>query len=786
MIDTVLLIANRGEIALPGDPVAPRALGLRTVARLHRRSTAPRRTSAPPTRRSGSAVLPRHRRVLAAAARDAAPTRSTPATASSPSAPPSPGPSRTPGLILVGPSADGDGPDGPQGRRPRDRDRRPASRSSRRTTSTPTPTSFDFPVLVKAAAGGGGKGMRIVRSADEYADAVAAARREAQSRVRRRHHAHREVRRVRAAHRGAGARRRATATWSTSSSATARPSAGTRRCSRRRRPRPSPPSSATQVTSAAVALAAQVGYENAGTVEFLLDNATGEAYFLEMNTRLQVEHPVTELLVDRAVRSTSSRSSSRSPRARRCRSPRTTCTLDGHAIEARVYAEDSFGGFLPQAGTADAWCAGRPRPRRRTRSRPARSSRTSYDPMLGKVIVHGPDREAARRALVAGARRHRDPRASPPTSASSGRSRPRDEFRDATIDTAWLDPAERAGPGRRRGPDLRRLGARHAGRGARRPGPVPRATAAGSAPPRPRRAVELDGAVVLVDRASRPGRRRPGRPSSPAEQHVVRLEVDGRRVQAVGRRDRARGRGGASTGSASSSSGPTSFADARPGGRRRHLLAPMPGTVLAVDVAEGDAVEEGQRLGVLEAMKMELALKAPFAGTVDHRRCRCRRPGRRSARCSSTVEATIGRSSDLPDQVTIYEVGPRDGLQNEKGIVPVEAKAEFIHRLLAAGLPDRRGHQLRAPEVGAPAGRRRRADGRCSATTGTEAARCWSPTSAAWTGRSSWAASTSRSSAAPPRPSRSATSTAAWTSSSRCSSPPSRGPARPGWTCAPT
>ena len=103
------------------------------------------------------------------------------------------------------------------------------------------------------------------------------------------------------------------------------------------------------VTSSAVALARQVGYINAGTVEFLLDADTDEAYFLEMNTRLQVEHPVTEM-VDRA--STSSSSSCGSPRASRCRSARTTSPSTGHAIEARVYAEDSFGGFLPQAGRA--------------------------------------------------------------------------------------------------------------------------------------------------------------------------------------------------------------------------------------------------------------------------------------------------------------------------------------------------------------------------------------------------------------------------------------------------
>ena len=115
------------------------------------------------------------------------------------------------------------------------------------------------------------------------------------------------------------------------------------------------------VTSSAVALAAQVGYVNAGTVEFLLDNDSGEAYFLEMNTRLQVEHPVTELVVSVAGHPLDLvELQLRVAAGEELSFAQDDVHVDGHAIEARVYAEDSFGGFLPQAGTATLvrWPAG--------------------------------------------------------------------------------------------------------------------------------------------------------------------------------------------------------------------------------------------------------------------------------------------------------------------------------------------------------------------------------------------------------------------------------------------
>ncbi len=472
------------------------------------------------------------------------------------------------------------------------------------------PSTFDYPVLVKAAAGGGGKGMRIVRSEAEYAEAVAAAQREARSAfgddtmlVEKYVESGRHIEVQVLADRHGNVVH-----------------LFERDCSTQRRHQkvleeaPAPTLSAEQreeVTAAAVALTRQVGYENAGTVEFLLDNATGRTYFLEMNTRLQVEHPVTELAVRVAgepldLVALQLRVTDGEPLP----FGQDDVALDGHAIEARVYAEDSFGGFLPQAGTATIvrWPA---RARVDAALESGQVVSTAYDPMLGKVIVHGRDRESARRALVAAL----DETAVLGFTTNVGFLRvlaASDEFRDATIDTAWLDRHEVPAPD----DDLARtiaawvpamLAAEHGDQG-----PFHADGFRLSAAPTPTR-VELDR-VVLVDRARGLVDDVPVTQFS-AEQHVVRLEVAGRRVQAVVD-------AGAHAvevvvhGQRFVFERPDPFLGAIAAPGEGSLTAPMPGTVLAVDVAEGDAVEEGQRLGVLEAMKMELALTAPFAGTV--------------------------------------------------------------------------------------------------------------------------------------------------------------------------
>ncbi|MCW2846918.1 MAG: ATP-grasp protein [Marmoricola sp.] len=471
------------------------------------------------------------------------------------------------------------------------------------------PTTFEFPVLVKAAAGGGGKGMRVVRDAASYEEAVTAARREAQSSF--------------------GDDTMLIETYVESGRHIEVQVLGDshghvvhlfeRDCSTQRRHQkvleeaPAPTITEEQraeVTRAAVALAREVGYQNAGTVEFLLDNATGKTYFLEMNTRLQVEHPVTELAVSVLGQPLDLvQLQLRVAAGEALPFTQDDVTLTGHAIEARVYAEDSFHGFLPQAGTTSIvrWPT---RVRVDAALEPGQEVSTAYDPMLGKVIAAGPDREAARLALVAAL----DDTAILGLTTNAGFLRAivaGDEFRDATVDTAWLDTAEVAEPS----PAVARLFAAWTSAmlvAETSSGPYRSDGFRMNAGPAPV-LVQLD-VPVHVDRAA-------GRIGETdvrqlaAERHVVVLTLDGVRQQAVVNVERHRVEV-VHRGQRFVFERPDVFAAHGPAAGVGTLTAPMPGTVLDVDVAEGDAVEEGQRLGVLEAMKMELALKAPFAGTV--------------------------------------------------------------------------------------------------------------------------------------------------------------------------
>ena len=250
-----------------------------------------------------------------------------------------------------------------------------------------------FPLLIKASAGGGGKGMRIVRGESELAEAIAGARHEAKGAfgdgtlyverlvIRPRHV---EIQVFADAHGGAV-------------------HLFERDCSTQRRHQkvieesPSPaltPSLRARMGEAAIAAARAVGYRNAGTVEFLLEGEGDDArfYFLEMNTRLQVEHPVTEAVTGVDLVHAQLRVAGGQPL------PWTQADLGqrGHAIECRVYAEDPSAGYLPQAGRVLLY---RPpdRPGVRVDAGVAEGSDVSvhYDPMIAKVIAFAETRDAA-------------------------------------------------------------------------------------------------------------------------------------------------------------------------------------------------------------------------------------------------------------------------------------------------------------------------------------------------------------------------------------------------------
>ncbi|MCP5040864.1 MAG: ATP-grasp domain-containing protein [bacterium] len=251
-----------------------------------------------------------------------------------------------------------------------------------------------FPVLVKAAAGGGGKGIRIVHAAAEFAGALDEAAREAERAfgdaaviveryVERARHV--EVQVVGDKHGHVI-------------------DLGTRECSVQRRYQklleeaPAPNLEEATVgglRGAARKLTQSIGYDSTGTVEFVVDDATGEFFFLEMNTRLQVEHPVTEAItgLDLVALQFACAEGAELPLTQ------DDVSFRGHAIEVRINAEDATAGFAPQIGTVTTLRV--PEGVRFDSGVEEGSVITPhYDPMVAKLIAEGPDREAALRRLM--------------------------------------------------------------------------------------------------------------------------------------------------------------------------------------------------------------------------------------------------------------------------------------------------------------------------------------------------------------------------------------------------
>jgi propionyl-CoA carboxylase alpha chain len=485
-----------------------------------------------------------------------------------------------------------------------------------------------FPVLVKASAGGGGKGMRVVESEAGLDEAVESSRRDAGASfgddtifLERWLPAARHVE-IQVLGDGHGNIVHCFE----------------RECSIQRRHQkiieeaPSPavaPELRARMGEAAVSVARTLGYASAGTVEFLLDGE--DFWFLEVNTRLQVEHPVTEEITGLDLVREQLRVAQGEPLG----FTQADLSIEGHAIEARLYAEDPDNEFLPATGRVLCWQPSTSAPARFDSSIETGSEvGIEFDPMLAKVIVHAPTRREAALRLARVLE----------TTRIQGLTTNRD-FLVATLRTSEFlagdtttDFIERVSPARRRVParaELAEAGlvaAMAAQWDRRAAAKLMRTLPSGwrNTPMPPEEVsfrseneeltvayqsrrdgsfwAEIDGIEHSVSVHSRDG-------------NTIGLEIDGRRIAATVVGDGARWLVHGPAGDVELvelSRFPVSGGDAVAGG----LVAPMPGKVLSTHVAVGDEVESGQLLIVLEAMKMEHRITAPVAGAVTELRVR--------------------------------------------------------------------------------------------------------------------------------------------------------------------
>jgi propionyl-CoA carboxylase alpha chain len=482
-----------------------------------------------------------------------------------------------------------------------------------------------FPLLVKAAFGGGGRGMRVVRTEADLAAALAGARREAAAAfgdgtvfLERYLDAprHIEVQIFGDTH-------------------------GTlvhlfeRECSIQRRyqkiieeaPSPAVDEALRQeLGEAAIAAGKAIGYTGAGTVEFVLDSAQ-RFYFLEVNTRLQVEHPVTELVTGLDLVALQLQVAEGQPLPAEVR----LATLNGHAIEARLYAEDVTAGFLPATGTLRAFDLPQ-LPGVRVDAGVTAGSQVGlyYDAMLAKVIAHAPTRDVARRRLARGLAEARLHGVTSNRDLLVGILREAD-FQAGHIDTGYLtrhDPGQLARSWRDPGaPRLHALAAALAGQAARRAtAPVLRTIPSGW------RNVPSQDQHVTFDLAGQPldvryrftgstvtaevnGEPADGLLLRQATPDLVIADIDGVRREITVHQSGGTWDVDSYLGSSQLTERPR-FPDPQARTAPGSLLAPMPGTVVRLEVAPGAHVRAGTPIVVLEAMKMEHSVSAPHDGVV--------------------------------------------------------------------------------------------------------------------------------------------------------------------------
>jgi 3-methylcrotonyl-CoA carboxylase alpha subunit len=477
--------------------------------------------------------------------------------------------------------------------------------------------AIGYPVLIKAVAGGGGKGMRRVESAAEFGDMLLSCKREAASsfgddRVLLEKYIlsprHIEVQVFGDAHGNVV-------------------HLFERDCSLQRRHQkvieeaPAPgmdEATREQVCAAAVRAAQAVDYQGAGTIEFIADASEGlradRIWFMEMNTRLQVEHPVTEEITGQDLVEWQLRVASGEPLPKR----QEELEINGWAMEARLYAENPATGFLPSTGRLDRLTLPTPgpenvalfsSPRADTGVEEGGSVTAFYDPMIAKLISWGESREDARRDLLAACSAVE---CDPVRTNAWFLARVLEEatFKNGEVTTAFI------------GNHLDVLTA------APTPSDTMRQVLAD--------AVAVSPPFIRGGRGDLPfelGLGLRGFRLNRAEVTEIRILLDGEAAVIDMTMDR-------NAILDASWAGPTSFYDdagnvtAFEGGASFHaapyrhdgtatgtaadgaILSPMPGRIIAVEVAAGDKVVTGQKLVTLEAMKMEHSLVAPFDGTV--------------------------------------------------------------------------------------------------------------------------------------------------------------------------
>ena len=438
--------------------------------------------------------------------------------------------------------------------------------------------AIGYPVLIKAVAGGGGKGMRKVDASAEFADALASCRREAASSF--------------------GNDQVLLEKWITYPRHIEVQVFGDthgdvvhlfeRDCSLQRRHQkvieeaPAPgmdEATRAAVCAAAVNAARAVDYVGAGTIEFIADASDGlradRIWFMEMNTRLQVEHPVTEEITGQDLVEWQLRVASGEPLPKR----QDELAINGWAMEARLYAEDPAKGFLPSTGQLDTFDLG-PSYRTDTGVEQGATITPFYDPMIAKLIAWGEDREAARRQLAATLKGT----VIWPLRTNAGflaKALDHPAFVAGDVDTGLIG---REGDALL--PEALPSDAALSTAAQKLAFSGPLAGLRLNAPRKLEARFLLDGALVTVDLT-------PSAQGGAATGMLVTERGQAWRLTPW----RADGAGGG---------------DAADGA----ILSPMPGRVIAVAVADGQAVTRGEKLLTLEAMKMEHSLVAPFDGVV--------------------------------------------------------------------------------------------------------------------------------------------------------------------------